>query len=257
MENKNVHIKAFVIVGVHENNRLAHIEKLKKQLLGLQRVDAIFPSRQKVPFINKLIKLSKSRTGKALNHGEIGVILSNRLVWREIVKNATSDEQHFLILESDSVINDLMMLHQLYSEVEANYDLFFWGAWLGHAQILRSTKKRIKPIQKSSSLQNNALPKLEYSIGTPFYKTICSGYGYSLNKKAAAYLLACTNQIAFPIDEFKRYSDPNFLRWGTVKPEIITQGEGVTTIGHNSHPLIEKIWMGLLDIRNKLICYYN
>lgn len=247
-------IRAWVIAAAHETERAAHIQLLATQLPGLQQMEAIYPTRQKVPFINRLIAITKQRTGTALNKGEIGVLLSNRAIWKRIVKEARNESEHFLILESDSVINDAAMLHQQYQQVQNDYDLFFWGAWLGHAQILRSTKKKIQLTTPHPSPEGFST---SYAIGMPFYKTICSGYGYSLNKKAAAYLLKRSNKIAYPVDEFKRYANPQDLRWGTIKPEIISQGKGTTTIGHSGNPILEKIWISLLDIRNAVICFFN
>lgn len=247
-------IRAWVIAASHETERAAHIQLLAAQLPGLQQMEAIYPTRQKVPFLSRLIALTKQRTGTALNKGEIGVLLSNRAIWKRIVKEARSESEHFLILESDSVVNDVVMLHQQYPSVEKDYDLFFWGAWLGHAQILRSTKRKV---QLSTPHPSPESARTTYAMGTPFYKTICSGYGYSLNKKAAAYLLKRSNKIAYPVDEFKRYANPHDLRWGTILPEIISQGKGTTTIGHSANPLLEKIWISLLDIRNAVICFFN
>ena len=236
-------IDAFVITATHEISRLPNIEFLKKQLPSLQIIEAIYPSRQKIPFLKKLIAVSGTRTGKCLNHGEIGVLLSNRKIWRQIVASSNADNNFFLILESDSVINDIAVLESHFHSLTSEYDLFFFGGWLGHIKLLRSTKMKV----------NNT-----FSVGEPYIKTICSGYGYALNKKTAKYLLQQTNKIAYPADEFKKYIEPGKLNIGAVVPELISQGDGTTTIGHNGLPsFFEMLWLFILDIRNSIICNFK
>lgn len=242
MINSNL-IKGFIITASHEQNRLANVQQLQLQLPGIQLIEAVYPNMQKVPFLQQLVKKSEERTGRALNFGEIGVLLSNRKIWHTITKSSVPDDTSFLILESDSVINDLKVLNNNFDLLTAQYDLLFWGGWLGHIQLLRSTKKKL-----TSS----------FYYGTPFIKTICSGYGYSINKKTAKYLLQQTNQIAYPVDEFKKYVNPDLIKIGAVVPELIAQGNGESTIGHiERSPIKEKIWFLLLDIRNYIICLFN
>ena len=236
-------INAFVITATHEISRLANIEFLKKQLPNLQIIEAIYPSREKIPFLQKMIELSGTRTGKCLNYGEIGVLLSNRKIWRQILSSSSSDNDFFLILESDSIINDLNILEAHFHGLTTNYDLFFFGGWLGHIKLLRSTKNKV----------NNT-----FTVGEPYLKTICSGYGYAVNKKTAKYLLQQTNKIAFPADEFKKYIEPDKLKIGAIVPELISQGESTTTIGHNALPsFLEILWLFVLDIRNSIICTFK
>jgi GR25 family glycosyltransferase involved in LPS biosynthesis len=236
-------IQGFIITASHEKNRLANVQQLQLQLPDIQLIEAIYPSKQKVPFLHQLVNKSKERTGRSLNFGEIGVLLSNRKIWHTISKTDVPDNTPFLILESDSVLNDPDVLKNNFHLLTAQYDLFFWGGWLGHIQLLRSTRIKINS---------------KFNYGTPFIKTICSGYGYSINKKTAKYLLQQTKEIAYPVDEFKKYIDPNRLKIGAVVPELIAQGDGVSTIGHNGlSPVKEKIWFLLLDIRNYFICLFN
>lgn len=237
-------IQAFVITSPVEVSRKKNIELLAQQLPGLRLSDAVYPRHEKVPFIEQLVSKSKERGGRALNYGEIGVILSNRRVWREVLRMAQTDEQHFLVLESDSHINDPVLLHKHAASLTSGHDLFFFGGWLGHMKLNRSTRKHIEA---------------GYFAGEPFVKTICSAYGYSVNRKAAKYLLECTGKMAYPVDEFKKYMQPGVLRIGAVVPELITQKEGEeSTIGHNGmKPVIEKIWLFLLDVRNTIICYFK
>ncbi len=236
-------IKGFIITASHEKSRLENVVLLQKQLPALQLMEAIYPSRQKIPFINKLRGKSKERTGRALNLGELGVLLSNRKIWQTIVQSDVPETASFLILESDSVINEVDLLIANFYRLTGKYDLFFWGGWLGHIKLLRSTKNKLTPT---------------FKYGTPFIKTICSGYGYSINKKTARYLIQQTKQISYPVDEFKRYISPGMLNIGAVVPEIISQGIGETTIGHAGlSNFTEKIWLLLLDIRNAIICFFS
>ncbi len=240
----NTHnINGFIITAAHEQSRLANVLMLQKQLPTMQIMEAIYPSRQKIPFINQLICKSEERTGRALNLGEIGVLLSNRKIWQTIVQSEALETASFLIVESDSVINELNLLQNNFQQLTSQYDLFFWGGWFGHIKLLHSSQKKISPT---------------YSYGTPLINTICCGYGYSVNKKTARYLLQQTKQIAYPVDEFKKYIPSGKLTIGAIVPEIISQAEGESTIGHEGlSPFIEKIWFLILDIRNAIICFFN
>ena len=74
-------MKAFLICADHEQNR--NLEAIEASYpFAVQRVEAIYPSRQKVPFVDRLISVSKERTGKALMPGELGCLMSHRKVWR-------------------------------------------------------------------------------------------------------------------------------------------------------------------------------
>ncbi len=236
-------IQAFVITSATEVSRIENTRQLQRQVQGLRLVEAVYPKYQKVPFLAQLIQKSKERGGKALNPGEIGVILSNRKIWQEVIRIAVSDEQHFLVMESDSCINDVATLHRHAASLTVGYDMFFFGAWLGHMKLTRSSRKRIAG---------------RYYVGEPFIKTICSAYGYSVNRKAARYLLQCTGKISFPVDEFKKYMEPGVLRIGGIVPELISHQKGESTIGHGEMlPVLERIWLFLLDIRNSIICYFK
>jgi len=131
-------IPAFIIYGQNEHARQAQVNLIQKALPDSVLIDPIFPSGQKVPFINDLIQNAFKRSGYQLLPSEIGVFMSHRSIWKKIVQS-NNPNQHFLVLESDSKINDIQLIQQAMPIVEAGYDLFFFGAWNNHVSIKRSS----------------------------------------------------------------------------------------------------------------------
>jgi GR25 family glycosyltransferase involved in LPS biosynthesis len=189
--------RAFVLFAEHETERLSHVEAMREVLPALEVVEPVFPSRIRVPFLEAMVEKSRARTGKALLPTEIGVILSHRKIWANIAKEKTNE--HFLVLESDS---RFLKPELLKSETSEKYDLFFWGAWNGYVSLKRSTVKN--------------------GVGEPLIKSVYGAYGYSLNSKAAAYLLKKTAQVAYPVDMYKRFVDPEEISLGAIVPEVIS-----------------------------------
>jgi hypothetical protein len=189
--------RAFILFAEHETERQSHVKTLRAVLPALEVVEPVFPSRTNVPFLATMVEKSRSRTGKALLPTEIGVILSHRKIWAKIAKENTNE--HFLVLESDSRILKPELLKPQTAE---KYDLFFWGAWNGYASLKRSTVKN--------------------GVGEPLIKSVYGAYGYSLNAKAAAYLLKKTAQVAYPVDMYKRFVDPAEISLGAIVPEVIS-----------------------------------
>ena len=189
--------RAFVLFADHETERKAHVEAMRSVLPALEVVEPVFPSRVHVPFLEALIDKSRTRTGKAILATEIGVILSHRKVWSLIAQE--SSNEHFLILESDSRI---MTPELLKAETAKKYDLFFWGAWNGYASLKKST--------------------VQHGVGEPLIKSVYGAYGYSLNSKAAKYLLQKTARIAYPVDMYKRFVDTREISIGAIVPEVIS-----------------------------------
>ncbi|MFL0298763.1 glycosyltransferase family 25 protein [Aquirufa novilacunae] len=189
--------RAFVLFAEHETERKAHVEAMRSALPALEVVKPVFPSRVHVPFVEALIEKSYERTGKGLLSTEIGVILSHRKVWTQIARE--SSKEHFLVLESDSRI---LKPELLKPETAEKYDLFFWGAWNGYASLKRSSK--------------------ENGVGEPLIKSVYGAYGYSLNAKAAKYLLKKTARIAYPVDMYKCFVDPKEISIGAIVPEVIS-----------------------------------
>ena len=87
-------------------------------------------------------------------------------------------------------------------ETAEKYDFFFWGAWNGYASLKKST--------------------VQHGVGEPLIKSVYGAYGYSLNAKAARYLLQKTARIAYPVDMYKRFVDPSEISLGAIVPEVIS-----------------------------------
>lgn len=238
-------IHAFMLYSQREHARLPQVKLIQDAFEHLELVEAVYPKFTHVPFLNKLIELSKKRTGRALLTNEIGVLLGHRIIWKRILKEAISEEQHFLIFESDSKINNQELLKNHFDEYTRNYDLFFWGAWDGHARLKKST------IQFQHS---------NFEIGEPLIKSVYCTYGYSLNKKAAALLLKSTNKIAYPVDIFKKYIPKSSLRLGAARPEIISAWYNTpSTIRKEGLSKKIKNWfiIQIFDFRNRIHAYFS
>ena len=93
--NVGKEIRAYVITAEHEHYRRANVQILQEQLPGLKCINAIYPTREKVPFIENIRNATLLRTGNKLNYGEIGILLSSRRVWQNIVKSNATDEDFF------------------------------------------------------------------------------------------------------------------------------------------------------------------
>jgi GR25 family glycosyltransferase involved in LPS biosynthesis len=241
--NKKNNLKSYLIYSQTEIARQDNVARLQKQMPNLQLVEAIYPSKQKVPFLQAATDISKERTGYALLPGEIGCLLSHRLVWRQIVQSATNNKEHFLILESDSNIKDLEMLTHFDCQVLEQYDLFFWGAWDGHMQLFKSSIKKLMGA---------------YQLGTPFIKTIYCTYGYSLNKTMAKMLLARTRKFNYPVDQYKRFMQQADCSIGAVVPELIsTTGAQSNIRGKRKWEIVNQLYLMVLDLKNYLICLFK
>lgn len=235
-------LRGYVITSAHEQARAANVDSLIQQLPLVQKATAIYPAFDHVPFAKKILATSRARSGRTFLPGELGILLSNRRIWMEI-QHHHNDQDHFLILESDSQLNNKELLLQEFDTVTDNYDLFFWGAWFGHMVLQRSTRKKL-----SSA----------HVIGTPYMRSVSCAHGYSINKKAAQHLLKKTGKFKHPVDEFKRYIEPGFLRVGGVSPELISQQVTESLIdADNRVGRTNMLWIKLLTIRNKIIAHFS
>ncbi|MDB5230140.1 MAG: hypothetical protein JWN76_945 [Chitinophagaceae bacterium] len=235
-------MKGFILTSVHEHSRQEQVASLLKELPGLKVLEAVYPKYEKVPFVGDIIQESKRRTGHALTMGELGCLLSHRKIWWEVVKNAKDDNDTFLVLESDSSLQDADFLKQNFDQVTSEFDLFFWGAWEGHMKLFRSTKRKM----------NNRF------IGVPFIKAVYCTYAYSVNKTAAAFLLKKTGKVSYPVDQFKKFFKQFDIRLGGVQPEIISTLELPSYIKEKrSNRFLRKLFLMFLDIKNNMICFFK
>ena len=243
------HIHTYVLFSKHEQGREEHINLLKRQLGEINCVEAIFPKFQKVPFMEQLVAVSKSRTGKALNHGEIGCLLGHRKIWRLIAKKSATPNQHFLVLESDSKIINIHDFINAFNTImnarnSQNYDLFFWGAWNGNTRIKKST---------TSTILN------KFTIGAPLIKSVYGTYGYSITPNGAKILLKQTAKISCPVDFFKYHLNNTHINIGAIRPAMIDTWKTTP-----SNIVVENNWVNIkrwiiiriFDFRNMIIAYF-
>jgi GR25 family glycosyltransferase involved in LPS biosynthesis len=237
-------ISAFIIYGQNEHARQAQVNLMQEVLPNSVLVDPIFPARQKVPFINDLIKNAYKRSGYKLLPSEVGVFMSHRSIWKKIVQQNNDPNQHFLVLESDSKVNDMHQIEQTMQKVQTEYDLFFWGAWNNHVSIKKSTAENI---------DNN------YKIGVPLIRSVYGAYGYSLNIKAAKHLLAQSSKINYPVDLYKHYVDQAAIKIGAIQPELISTWQTTdSTIRKeaNIDRLKRIIIIKIFSLRNQILAYF-
>jgi GR25 family glycosyltransferase involved in LPS biosynthesis len=203
-------INTYILYSPLEKDRTARVEAMRQQFKQFTISESIYPSNTHIPFLKAIIDKSKERTGQALMATEVACLLGHRRILRQIVKAATNNEEHFLVLESDSKILDFSLLKTYFEPISKQYDLFFWGAWEGNAKIKRS---------KAQVLDR------KYTIGEPLLHTIYCAYGYSINKPTAKYLLKQSAKISTPFDIFKQFIDPQLIKIGTITKEVITTSD--------------------------------
>ena len=236
-------IQAYIIYGQNEYARQAQLALIQEAIPNLVLVDPIFPSRQKVPFINDLIQNAFKRSGYQLLPSEVGVFMSHRAIWKKIVQQC-EPQQHFLVLESDSKINAIHLIEELMPTIEPAYDLFFWGAWNNHVSLKKSTTKHITN---------------KHKIGRPLIRSVYGAYGYSLNVKAAKHLLAQSGQINYPVDLYKHYVDQDAISIGAIKSELISTWQTTDSTIRKEQPidmLKRNIKIKVFSLRNQIIAYF-
>jgi GR25 family glycosyltransferase involved in LPS biosynthesis len=169
--------------------------------------------------------------------------MSHRSIWKKIVQEHNPN-QHYLVLESDSKINDIQLIQQAMPTVEEGYDLFFFGAWNNHVSIKRSS---------STTLAKH------YKTGTPLIRSVYGAYGYSLNVKAAKHLLAQSSKINYPVDLYKHYVDQATIKIGAIQPELISTWQTTdSTIRKEAtiDRLKRVIKMKIFSLRNQILAYF-
>jgi GR25 family glycosyltransferase involved in LPS biosynthesis len=181
---------------------------------------------------------------------EVACLLGHRRILRQIVKAATNNEEHFLVLESDSKILNFSLLETHFETISKQFDLFFWGAWEGNAKIKRS---------KSIIIQGG---HKKYKVGEPLLNTIYCAYGYSINKPTAQYLLKQSAKISTPFDIFKQFIDPQKIKVGTITKEVITtsdignQGSYIRKTNKKDN-FKRAFYLLILNIKNTIQAYFS
>jgi len=237
-------INTYILYSPLEKDRTARVEAMRHQFKQFTISESIYPSNTHIPFLKAIIEKSKERTGQALMATEVACLLGHRRILRQIVKAATNNEEHFLVLESDSKILNFTLLKTYFEPISKQYDLFFWGAWEGNTKVKRSKSQKIEDM---------------YTIGEPLLHTIYCAYGYSLNKPTAQYLLKQTSKISTPFDIFKQFVEPSKIRLGAITKEVITTWNEGSYIRKNKFKdhLKRATLLFILNIRNSLQAYFS
>ncbi len=230
----------YMVSSMLEEERKNHITDVAELFPLLQQIEAVYPNRIKIPFYSAIKSITKSRTGIAISDGALGCLLSHRRVWSTFLHQDQFD--NCLILESDSDIVNLKSLNDLYSYATEKYDLFFWGAFDGRMKLFKSTIKQL----------NN------YTFGEPYKNSLYCTYGYSINKKAAAYLLKKTTQFNYPVDYWKYRLNRKEINIGGILPNlIITKTVFTSTIYIQSKTVFNKLFDMIIDFKNYVITFFN
>ena len=237
-------INTYILYSPLEKDRTTRVEAMLQQFKQFTISESIYPSNTHIHFLKAIIEKSKERTGKALMATEVACLLGHRRILRQIVKAATNNEEHFLVLESDSKILNFELLKNHFEPISKQYDFFFWGAWEGNAKVKRSKGQLIEG---------------KYTIGEPLLHTIYCTYGYSLNKPTAQYLLKQSRVISAPFDIFKQFIDPTKIRLGTITKEIITTWDEGSYIRNDKFYKRSKkaIFIFFLNIKNTIQAYFS
>ena len=231
----------YLISSPLEQDRLRNINTLQSQLNNIIHIKAIYPSQIHVPFLNQILDLAKQRTNRTLSSAELGLLLSHRKAWLSLIN---SDQENALILESDSMIKNEVILNKHFETIHKQFDLFFWGAFDGRMKIF--AKRRFK-------LDNT------YLVGYPVINSVYCTYGYSLNKKMAKFLLKQTAKVNYPVDFWKiRLKNTNLIIGG-VNPEVISPNPQFnSTVQSKKYNIYDnKIIKQVIDCKNTILAYFN
>ena len=95
MKVANIH--SFILYSPLEKDRTDRVEAMRKMFKQFTISESIYPSTTHIPFLDKMINLSKKRTGKSLMATEIACLIGHRNILRKIVQTAQNDHEHFLI----------------------------------------------------------------------------------------------------------------------------------------------------------------
>jgi len=118
-------INTYILYSPLEKDRTARVEAMRQQFKQFTISESIYPSNTHIPFLKAIIEKSKERTGQALMATEVACLLGHRRILRQIVKAATNNEEHFLVLESDSKILNFELLKNQFEIISINMTSFF------------------------------------------------------------------------------------------------------------------------------------
>jgi len=235
-------MKVFLVRSTaFETERMENILSLQDKLDDINFVEAIYPQYQRIPFQKKIISLSQQRTGHRLKLGELGCLLSHRKAWSAVKTISSGSAEGFLILESDSLVINSDFLKEKFDSIHEQYDIFFWGAFDSRMQLLKSSCTAEGP----------------YKTGIPFIKSVYCTYGYSVNGKAAEFLLKETNKVGYPCDYWKHKLVKTGLRIGGIKPCIIETDRRFNSLIQEKNSFLRqacnKLRDWIVDFKNKMI----
>ena len=134
-----VAINTYILYSPLEKDRTARVEAMRQKFKQFTISESIYPNNTHIPFLKAIIEKSKERTGKALMATEVACLLGHRRILRQIVKAATNNEEHFLVLESDSKILDFSLLETYFQPISKQFGIFFGGH--GRAMLKLSAPK--------------------------------------------------------------------------------------------------------------------
>ncbi len=230
----------YIVSSIYEEERKNHIMEIGKLFPLLNHIEAIYPNKIKIPFYNHIKLISKKRTGKTISDGALGCLLSHRKAWSKFLLQKKFE--NCLILESDSHIENIDAINQLFAYTTDNFDIFFWGAFDTRVQLFKST----------TTIVNG------FKIGEPYINSLYCTYGYSINKKAASYLLKKTSKFNYPVDYWKYRLNRKELKVGSILPNLITTKYTFkSTIQIQNISIYKKIFDYIVDIKNMFITYFN
>ena len=229
----------YLVTSKDEIERYEHVASLKTLFPNLIHIEAIYPSKIRIPFHNQIKSITKGRTGRVLSDGALGCLLSHRSIWRRFLNQETED--YCLILESDSKILDLNIIQSELKMMHTQYDLFFWGAFDNRMKLTQSSKVNLID---------------QYRIGTPLINSLYCTYGYSINKLAAKFLLENTKKFNYPVDYWKMRLKHASLKVGGILPNVITTVPSFqSTISHSKSHIMDIIFDIIIYYKNNVISF--
>ncbi|MFM7645869.1 MAG: glycosyltransferase family 25 protein, partial [Sphingomonadales bacterium] len=222
---------------------------LTQQLAGkapfpLVAVDAVFPAITRIPFLAKLLRLAKQRTGYPMQAAELGCLLGHRKIWRMILAENSGAGKHYLVLESDSQIQDMNWLTRNFDALTTGSDLFFWGAFDGRIKLFSSSATKVDDTHR---------------VGEPLINSLYCTYGYSLTSQTAALLLRKTAHLTYPVDHFKRFFSRGEISILGILPQAIcsTNAGGSQTRPGLQSNLFDLLFDRLIDLKNDLLTRFR